>query len=206
MMGGMRRKSIVHFMFICVAILTWPGCSPDIRNKIPAGENIICFGDSLTYGTGASDDMDYPARLERILDRPVVNAGRPGDTTEDALARVERDVLTKSPRIVLITIGGNDLKNGVAKDAAFQNLGKIIELIQDEGALVVVGGIRFGILDKGYGKAYEAVCREKGAILIPHILKGIMGKQDKMSDPIHPNDNGYELMAEKFYAVIKPYI
>ena len=203
----MKKRNIVPLLFICIAVLlTGFGCSPDIRNEQPSGENIICFGDSLTYGTGASDGMDYPARLSGLLGRPVINAGRPGDTTKDALNRLKDDVLDKSPRIVLITIGGNDLKNGVATAAAFQNLEKIIALIQDKGALVIVGGIKFGLLDKGYGKAYQAVCREKGAVLIPHILSGIMGKQDLMSDPIHPNDRGYEIMAKKFHVALKPYI
>ena len=39
--------------------------------------------------------------------------------------RLKKDVLNKDPRIVLITLGGNDLKNGVAKDQAFNNLKQI---------------------------------------------------------------------------------
>ena len=78
---------------------------PDIRNAVPDGENIICFGDSLTYGTGAAENMDYPAQLSRMISRPVLNAGVPGDTTAMALARLEADVLSRSPRMVLITLG-----------------------------------------------------------------------------------------------------
>ena len=70
---------------------------PPIKNPRPAGENIVCFGDSLTYGTGASQGMDYPTQLSRLIGRPVINAGIPGDTTATALARLERDVLT-APR------------------------------------------------------------------------------------------------------------
>jgi len=35
--------------------------TPKIRNTNPSGENIISFGDSLTYGTGATEGMDYPS-------------------------------------------------------------------------------------------------------------------------------------------------
>ncbi len=35
---------------------------PAIRNATPNGENIICFGDSLTFGTGAAENMAYPRR------------------------------------------------------------------------------------------------------------------------------------------------
>jgi lysophospholipase L1-like esterase len=50
----------------------------------------------------------------------------PGDTTAGALKRLEQDVLSRSPDLVLITLGGNDLKNGIAKDVAFKNLKMII--------------------------------------------------------------------------------
>ncbi|MBR9984814.1 MAG: hypothetical protein KFF68_02780 [Desulfosarcina sp.] len=41
-----------------------------IVNRVPSGETIVCFGDSLTYGTGASKGMDYPAQLSRLIDPP----------------------------------------------------------------------------------------------------------------------------------------
>lgn len=47
----------------------------------PVGENIICFGDSLTFGTGAPSDKSYPAQLAEMLGQPVINSGVPGDTT-----------------------------------------------------------------------------------------------------------------------------
>jgi lysophospholipase L1-like esterase len=62
--------------------------------------------------------MDYPAQLSRMIAKPIINAGAPGDTTASALKRLQRDVLARSPDMVLITLGGNDLKNGVAKKSS----------------------------------------------------------------------------------------
>jgi len=177
-----------------------------IKNTTLSGSNIICFGDSLTYGTGATPGSDYPSQLSLLISKPVINAGVAGDTTATALSRLEKDVLTQSPRIVLITLGGNDLKNRVPKETAFNNLKMIIESIQRRGALVVVGGIDIPLWGRGFGDAYENVCNRTGAILIPHILDGIIGKRELMSDPIHPNDKGYALMAERFHKAIKPYL
>lgn len=180
--------------------------SPEIRNSDPAGENIICFGDSLTFGTGATKGMDYPSQLSSMVSRPVLNKGIPGDTTARALARLDQDVLSQSPRIVLITLGGNDLKNGVPKDMAFQNLKLIVESIQAMGALVIIGGIDLPFWGRGYGEGYEELGRETGAIVIPNIFDGLMGNPQLMSDSIHPNDAGYTIMADKFSKGLTPYL
>jgi acyl-CoA thioesterase-1 len=170
------------------------------------GQNIICFGDSLTYGTGAPRNKSYPAQLSDLIGQPVINAGIPGDTTARALQRLNRDVLSHSPRIVLITLGGNDLKNGVPSNTAFQNLNEIVRAIQAEGALVVLGGIKMLFWDRGYDEEYEKLAEETGAILIPNILNGLMGNVELMSDTIHPNAAGYEIMARRFHKAIALYL
>ena len=168
-----------------------------------AGEKIVCFGDSLTHGTGASKGKDYPSQLSKMISRPVINAGVSGDTTARALQRLERDVLAYSPDIVLITLGGNDLKNGIARDTAFENLKMIVNLIHNQGARVIIGGLSIPFRDRGFGRAYKNLADETGATLIPNILEGIMGNRELMSDPIHPNDAGYKIVAERFYKAVR---
>jgi len=178
--------------------------SPNIKRREIAADTIICFGDSLTFGTGATDGMDYPSQLSRLIGKPVINAGVPGDTTARALKRLKRDVLSKSPDVVLITLGGNDLKNGIAKDIAFEHLRIIVESIQNTDARVIIGGLTFPFRDRGFGRAYRELADQTGTILIPNILDGIMGNRKLMSDPIHPNDAGYNIIAEKFKNTLRP--
>jgi lysophospholipase L1-like esterase len=196
----------ILYITLCAAILfigyrifftSLPGKKGEIGSQ-----TIICFGDSLTYGTGAGKDMDYPAQLSTMIDKSVINAGVSGDTTARALQRLERDVLSKSPDLVLITLGGNDLKKGVARDVAFDNFKVIVESIQESGARVIIGGLNFPIRDRGFGRAYRELADETGAVLIPNIFEGIMGNRKLMSDPIHPNDAGYKKIAERFYQAI----
>ncbi len=178
--------------------------SSDVNTGISQYATIICFGDSLTYGTGAGKGMDYPSQLSKLMNKPVINAGVPGDTTASALRRLKRDVLSQKPDIVLITLGGNDLKNGISKAVAFSNLKKIVESIHNSGAGVIIGGIKFPLRDRGYGKGYHELADETGAILIPDIFEGIMGNRNMMSDPIHPNDAGYSRIAQRFYKAMLP--
>lgn len=198
-------KKIAAAALLIVALAAayrWLGPKPEAERLELTGENIICFGDSLTSGFGASAGKDYPAQLSRLLGKPIINAGKAGDTTGRALQRLEQDVLSRSPRIVLITLGGNDLKNRTPRETAFDNLRQIIQTLQDAGALVIVGGIDLPVFGRGFGKGYEAVAAETGAILVPDILEGIFGNRRLMSDPIHPNDDGYAKMARRFYNVI----
>jgi len=180
--------------------------APAVRDVRLAGENIICFGDSLTSGFGASSGMDYPSQLSRMIGRPVINAGRSGDTTVSALARLDRDVLSRTPRIVLVTLGGNDLVRGMDRPQAFRNLKMIITSIQKQGALVIIGGVEAPIWGRGFEKGYQEVSKETGAVLIPDILKGITGNPKLMHDAIHPNDSGYAVMARYFHEAMKPYL
>ena len=200
----MKNFALCNYLllFLCFLLISCSGPEPVELT----GENIICFGDSLTYGTGAPRNKSYPAQLSDMIGQPVINAGVPGDTTTRALERLEEDVLSQSPRIVLITLGGNDLKNGVRKDVAFRNLKTIIEAIQAEGGLVILGGVKFIILDKGYGEMYKKLTKETDIILVPNVLKGLIGKDKYMNDPIHPNGQGYTIMAERFYEAMKPYL
>ena len=103
--------------------------SHHIKNTSLNGSSIICFGDSLTYGTGSTPGKNYPAQLSLLISKPVINAGIPGDTTTTAFNRLERDVLARSSRIVIVTLGGNDLKNRVFRETVFNNLKNIIESI-----------------------------------------------------------------------------
>ena len=192
-------------LIVILVIYFFIPSSHEIRNAIPEGETIVCFGDSLTYGAGAEKGMDYPSQLSRLIGMKVVNAGVPGDTTATALDRID-DIIEMNPRIVLITLGGNDLKNRIQKEIAFKNLELIIHAIQDHGALVILGGIDVPFWGRGFSDAYKELAKETGSVLVPNIFKDIMGKSDLMSDSIHPNNAGYAIMAERFYRALKPYL
>jgi len=202
----MKKTGIALVCLLAVVIGYYlMSSSHDIRNADSKGRTIVCFGDSLTFGTGADKGQDYPARLSAMIGRPVVNLGIPGDTTAGALARIDT-VLEKDPQMVLLTIGGNDLKNRVPKETAFHNLAAIIEKIQARGALVVIGGIDIPFYGRGFGTAYEELAVQTGSVLIPNVYSGIMGRASLMSDPIHPNSDGYAVLADHFYRAIKPYL
>lgn len=101
---------------------------------------IVAFGDSLTYGYGVLEHIAYPARLARELPqkRPEIlwhihNSGINGETSRDALQRLEQSVLRHHPQIVCILFGSNDsaLNEGQYRTPweYEKNMGQIIERI-----------------------------------------------------------------------------
>lgn len=87
----------------------------------------MCFGDSITYGLGASPGHDYPSLLAKKLNLTVINAGKSGDTTEGALQRIQHDVLDKKPYLVIVELGANDYLKGISAEATLKNLEEIIK-------------------------------------------------------------------------------
>jgi acyl-CoA thioesterase I len=165
---------------------------------------VVCFGDSLTEGVGAVKGQDYPSLLARQLSYPVINAGRRGDTTRDALPRLADEVLAHHPRLVIVFLGGKDFLRQIPLGETKKNLEEIIRRIQDEGAIVAIAGMRLGLFTDEYGPVYQELAERHGSLLIDEALKGVLSDPKLRSDPIHPNGAGYGLLAERIAKAVKP--
>jgi acyl-CoA thioesterase-1 len=175
-----------------------------IRNLRSVGETIVCFGDSLTEGVGAGEGEDYPSALSRRLALPVINAGRRGDTTADALQRLSDTVLSKNPRLVILLLGGNDFLRQRPRQETRKNLEEIVRRVQARGAIVAIVGMRLGLFTDEYAAIFEETARQFRALYIPGVMKGILSDSKLRNDPIHPNGAGYRLIAERIAEKIKP--
>jgi lysophospholipase L1-like esterase len=195
----MQRKFAIPAALLALLLiwLLFPSKYSRVRNLQSNGTNIIAFGDSLTAGYGAGAGEDYPSGLTKLIGRDVINAGVSGDTTDSALARIDADVLQRSPRIVIVGLGGNDFLRGAPITSTEANLRTIVKQIQQSGAMVVILGFNFPSLTASYGKMYKRVASDEGCLLIPDLLDGIIGNPSLKSDEIHPNAKGYALMAER---------
>ena len=87
---------------VIAAWLLWPSRYARVANLGSHGSSVIAFGDSLTAGYGAQPGQDYPSKLSSLIGTTVINAGVSGDTTESALARIDNDVLSRDPRMVIL--------------------------------------------------------------------------------------------------------
>ena len=194
-------------LFIIILSIFLSGCSkPEIKNINAQGENITCFGDSLTFGYGANAGEDYPATLRKLVNLPVINSGVDGDTTFAALERLECDVLSKKPRLVIVEFCGNDFLKKIPQEVTVKNLALIIERIQEKGAMVALVDISAGVFFREYRQAFRKLAAQKKAIFIPVLLNKIITNPAMKSDFFHPNARGYQIIARRIYQVISVYI
>ncbi len=192
---------------IIVLIIVLSGCAnPEIKNLDAKGSSIICFGDSITFGYGANPGEDYPSNLRPMVKLPMINAGVDGDTTFTALERLENDVLAKDPRLVIVEFCGNDFLKKIPREDTVKNLSRIIDRIQDKGAMVALVDISSGMFFNEYRRAFRELARGKKAIFIPAVLSRIITNPAMKSDFFHPNKRGYKVVAGRVYKAIARYI
>jgi acyl-CoA thioesterase-1 len=164
---------------------------------------VLAFGDSLTAGTGAAEAQSYPAQLEQLIARRVVRAGVPGEVSAAALARLPAALEATTPKLLILCIGGNDFLRNLSTSAAAQNVRAMVRLARDRGVdVVLVGTPEKGILltpPAFYAEIAEAFDIPYEGKIIGQVLRDSALK----SDPIHPNAQGYRLIAERIAALLR---
>jgi acyl-CoA thioesterase-1 len=230
---GVFMKSAAGKLIIMILILALTGCEDAAEPSNPPEETgpMVCFGDSLTEGYGASSPSvvdktkSYPTKKKKKVKINIINAGISGDTASGGLKRVDEDVLAKNPQMLIILLGANDflhlrpasetkkdlqaiinkIKNGSRKIYLASFIGDAAwEASYIETFPAIVTSIATALL-ADYKKMYAELCSENADIgQISNIWKGIGRSQ--MSDLIHPNAEGYNIMADNIFADIKPYL
>lgn len=199
------KKIILIAILAALVWYMWPSKKENILNVGNSGTEIVAFGDSLTYGYGAPRGQDYPTVLSEKLGRQITNMGRNGETAIHAATRVD-EALKNRPYMVLIEFGANDFMQSLSFEQTLQAMEKMVDAVQAAGAVAVVVDTGGPELMHRYSKAYKKIAQQKGAVFVPGILDGFWGKRALMSDQIHPNADGYKIVADRIENAIRPYL
>lgn len=203
----MKISKVLVILLLGYSVIAIFGCAKsNIKNVNSSGKNIICFGDSITFGYGAGKGEDYPTALAQLVSLPVINMGIDGDTSTMALKRLEADVLEREPFLVIVEFCGNDFIKKVPKETTYKNIRRIVERIQQNGALVAMMDISAGMFLAEYRAEFKKIAKEAGAIFIAEALSGIVTNPSMKSDFLHPNAIGYKLIAQRVHKAITPYL
>ena len=202
------RASTGRVLLIALAsVITLTACTGEydaVSNLDSTGSTIVFFGNSITAGCGLPQNEAFPALIGRQLGVSILNAGVEGDTTVEAIARLEDDVLNRDPRVVVVEFGGNDFRRNMDREQTFRNLDRVVERVTEEGAMVVLLELRIGILRDEYLSGYRRVAKAHGALLISDFMSGILGNSKLTVDGVHPNAAGHRLIAERVMQKLAP--
>ncbi|MBW2080627.1 MAG: arylesterase [Deltaproteobacteria bacterium] len=201
----MNHSAVLKLLFPIVALALLYSCGKDTPRlpKLSEDAVILAFGNSLTYGNGAERNESYPAILENLSGKRIVNAGIPGELSAKGLQRLSEILNEHEPELLLLCHGGNDLlrRHELAKTAI--NLKKMVLMARERGVSVVLIGVpRLGFTLKT-ADFYNQIAEEMELPFEDSILEEILSNRDLKSDTIHPNREGYRLMAEAVYNLLK---
>lgn len=197
------RRTFLLLAFIGAAALA--GCGPSYPKlpKLGGDAVVLAFGDSLTFGTGATPAQAYPAELERMIGRKVVAAGVPGEVSAEGLERLPRLLEESKPALLILCHGGNDFLRKLGEESAAANVKAMVRLAQQQGVAVVL----LATPKPGFGvskvKFYGEIGKELSVPVETEVLADVLGSSSLKSDLVHPNAEGYRRIAEAVAKVLK---
>lgn len=176
--------------------------SPQLA-PLPNDAIILAFGDSLTFGTGATPETSYPAVLEKLIGRRVIGAGVPGEITAEGLERLPDVLEEEQPKLLILCHGGNDLLRKTGEDKAEANLRAMIALAKAKGIQVVMIAVPKPGLTLSSPAYYEEIAEDLKLPIETGILRSVLSSPSLKSDSVHPNAAGYQKMAEAIAELLK---
>lgn len=181
-------------LFLFAGLVACGGSTPRM-DKLAEDAVVLAFGDSLTYGTGAAKEDSYPAQLERGIKRKVVNAGVPGETSAAGLERLG-DVLEEvKPALLILCHGGNDFLRKMDEARAASNVRAMIAMAREKDIAVVLLATPKPTLPPSVPAFYRAIAEETGIGFEEAVVKKVLTDRDLKADLVHPNAEGYRLIA-----------
>ena len=195
-------------LFIAISLV---GCTDSGSDFLKTGfesgryRTVVVFGDSIVQGYQQPEGWPEILGRELVARFPgvsIANAGVSGDTAARGLARLERDVLSLQPDLVLISFGLNDMKNREPVDRFAGAMNGIIAKLEETGSSVVLltttrlqrgTGMVARFSPDEYNDAIGKIARERGFLLIDvyNEFKGF-NTPEYLMDVAHPNLLGYK--------------
>ena len=184
---------------------------------LPAAPTVLLLGTSLTAGYGL-DPADawvtlVQAKVESAgLHFRLINAGVSGETSADALHRIDWLLSQGAPALVLVETGANDALRAQPVDSIRANVRAILarfDTLRPRPVLVVAGMEALPNFGREYGQQFRDVfkvaARSAHAVYLPFLLAGVAGVDSlNQRDGVHPNAAGSRRVADNVWRTLGP--
>ncbi|RRJ83504.1 arylesterase [Aestuariirhabdus litorea] len=173
------------------------GCGGPDNPPLAADAVVLAFGDSLTEGVGAGGERQaYPAQLQRLTGRRVVNGGVSGEETSQGRERLVALLDEVQPELLILLQGGNDILRSRPVSQIRDNLAAMIEAAQARGISVLLVGVPQKSLFSDSAPLYAELAQQYGVLFEEELVADLLRTPSLKSDPIHLNAEGYRRLAE----------
>ncbi len=204
----MFRPAFKVFPAVLLAVLL-AACSARKAEPLPPGTVVLALGDSITAGYGLTPEQAWPALLAEKTGWKIVNGGISGDKTNDALARLPALLDEHAPKLVLVTLGGNDMLRKLPEEQTRANLARILELVRGRNAQPVllatpkpsIAGVVFQNLSPP--PFYAEIAQERKVPLIADAIAEVLSDPGLKLDQLHPNAEGHQVLAGKAFDALR---
>lgn len=176
---------------------------------------LLVFGDSLSAAYGIEEEQGWVTLLASKIDSDelpfrVINGSVSGETSTGGLARLPAMLDSYAPDVLILELGGNDGLRGLPLSLLKQNMGEMIELAEQAGAMVILTGIQ---IPPNYGprytlpfaELYGELAKEKDLALVPFLIDGIPQIPELMqNDGIHPKAEAQFMVLDNVWPTLEP--
>lgn len=184
-------------------------CGGKKAEPLAPGTTVLALGDSITAGYGLSPEQAWPAQLAGRTGWKIINGGVSGDEAGDALARLPALLDAHAPKLVLVTLGGNDMLHKLPEAKTRGDLVRIIGLTRGSNALPVlmatpkpsVAGAVFQSLSAP--PFYAELAKEHKTPLIEDAIPAVLSNPEFKLDPLHPNAEGHAALAGRVFDALR---
>ncbi|WP_057831667.1 arylesterase [Colwellia sp. TT2012] len=182
-----------------------------------ANDKILLIGDSLSAGYGLEQAQAWVHLLQnKYLEKnqpiTVINTAISGQTTDNALLKIDAWLKAHQPSHVLIELGGNDGIRGFPVKLLQKHLSQLVTISQQHGAKVALMEIHIPPnLGPRYGKmftdSYRKVAKQTGAYLMPYFMTAVAVDASLMlTDNLHPNAKAQPIIRDFMYNEINKWL
>jgi lysophospholipase L1-like esterase len=199
-----KSQKVKFLLLSILAVFTLTACQqPACLPILDKSDVVVAFGDSITFGTGADPRESYPAVLEQMIGRRVVNAGVPGEVTAEGLSRLPQILDQEKPALLILCHGGNDTLRQLSRVQTADNIREMVRLARQRGVAVVLIAVPSLGLSVSPALMYRDIAKELKIPLEEKTLSDILADGSLKSDLIHPNAAGYRRLAEAVAMLLK---
>jgi len=182
-----------------------------------ANDKILLIGDSLSAGYGLEQAQAWVHLLQnkyREDNKPVtiINTAISGQTTDNALLKIDAWLNAHQPSHVLIELGGNDGIRGFPVKLLQKHLTELVTKSQQYGAKVALMEIQIPPnLGPRYRKmftdSYTKVTEQTGAHLMAYFMTDVAVDSSLMlNDNLHPNAKAQPIIRDFMYSEIDKWL